>query len=203
MLAPIASPQFVEEPLRRKRFAREEVNQMLDLGLFSGQRFELIDGDLIDKMGQNPAHASAIRFLSGWASTHFPGRFQCQLPIELAGPDAAWNEPEPDITVFAEAKAAYQRRHPRSDETILVIEVADSTVIELADGTLRQDSERKRSLYARGGVPEYWVADLRGRRLIVHRNPIGDNFTDVKIFTEGEIVAPLANPLAEITVGAW
>jgi hypothetical protein len=41
----------------RKRFTRTEVAQMLDAGLFAGQRFELIDGDLIDKMGQNPPHS--------------------------------------------------------------------------------------------------------------------------------------------------
>ena len=36
----------------RKRFTRDEVEQMLDAGLFAGQRFELIDGDLIDKMAR-------------------------------------------------------------------------------------------------------------------------------------------------------
>jgi hypothetical protein len=41
----------------RKRFTRAEVEQMQEAGLFAGQRFELIDGDLIDKVGQNPPHS--------------------------------------------------------------------------------------------------------------------------------------------------
>ena len=45
----------------RKRFSRSEVEQMSATGFFAGQRFELLDGDLIDKMGQNPPHANSIR----------------------------------------------------------------------------------------------------------------------------------------------
>ncbi len=74
----------------RKRFTVQEVEQMLDAGLFAGQRFELIDGDLIDKMGQNPSHAQAIRLVHRWlAKILDPGRIQMQLPIQ-----AGWTRPE-------------------------------------------------------------------------------------------------------------
>ena len=49
------------ELLPRKRFTRAEVERLERLGAFEGQRYELIDGDLLDKMRQNPRHALAIR----------------------------------------------------------------------------------------------------------------------------------------------
>jgi hypothetical protein len=57
---PVANPWIAETPseaLRRKRFTRADVDRLTASGFFAGQRFELIDGDLIDKMGQNPRHA--------------------------------------------------------------------------------------------------------------------------------------------------
>ncbi len=47
-------PESVLAAMPHKKFTPAEVDRMLELGLFEGQRFELIEGDLIDKMGQNP-----------------------------------------------------------------------------------------------------------------------------------------------------
>ena len=51
------------ETLPRKKFTRQEVEHLTAEGFFEGQRYELIDGDLIDKMGQKPPHAVAIQNL--------------------------------------------------------------------------------------------------------------------------------------------
>lgn len=50
-----------------------------------------------------------------------------------------------------------------SDEVKLVAEVADTT--------LEKDTQLKADLYARLGIPEYWVIDLNGRTVIQHRQP--------------------------------
>jgi hypothetical protein len=47
--------------LKRKKFTRDEVYRMLNAGIFEGQRLELINGDIIDKMGQNPPHSFGIK----------------------------------------------------------------------------------------------------------------------------------------------
>jgi len=136
---------------------------MHDAGLFAGQRFELIDGDLIDKMGQNPPHSHALRRVHAWLIKIFGGeQIQMQQPIEAAPAERERSLPEPDFSVLAELKGEYGKRHPRGDELLLAIEVADTSA--------RYDATLKRDLYARAGVPEYWVLDLSGRRLIVHRN---------------------------------
>jgi hypothetical protein len=64
--------------LRRKRFTRSEVDRMLEIGILDGQRCELIDGELIDKMGQNPPHAYMPFEDSLPGSSGFLGRTGCR-----------------------------------------------------------------------------------------------------------------------------
>ena len=61
------------------------------------------------------------------------------------------------------------------DELVLVVEVADTS--------LRYDVTGKRDLYARAGVPEYWVLNIKGRKLIVHRNPKQGKYAVVSTLT--------------------
>ena len=194
MLAAIAPPPpLAEEPLRRKRFTRDEVNRMLDDGYFDGQRFELIDGELIDKMGQNPPHRSTVTRVHSWLSEQFPRRVLMQAPMDVVGPDGVWSVPEPDVIVLAEDKAEYDCRHPRADETVLLVEVSDTS--------LSQDLVKKRKLFARAGAPEYWVFDIQGKRLIVHRTPVDGDYTEVREFTAVDIVSPACKPDAIVVVG--
>ena len=137
---------------------------MMDLGLFEGKRYELINGDLIDKMGQNPPHASAVRKVQRALLRIFgDDRVLVQQPIEAAAEDSAWSTPEPDLAVLkAAGDEEFEQRHPRGDELVLVVEVSDTSA--------RHGSTTKRDLYARAGIPEYWVVDVSRRLLRVHRD---------------------------------
>lgn len=177
----------------RKRFTRDEVERMLNAGLFEGQRFELIDGDLIDKMGQNPPHSQATSRIAAWLTRIFDERVRIQNPIEVSGRDREVSWPEPDVAVIAsESTDAFGSRHPRGDELLLVVEVADSSV--------RYDLTTKRDIYARAGVPEYWVFDILGRKLIVHRKPVQGRYEEVIAFGEGDSVSLLAFPGASLAI---
>ncbi len=154
---------------------------MTGVGLFAGQRYELIDGDLIDKMGQNPPHAGAIQLLLDLLFETFgPRRVRVQAPLEVAVSDRKYNFPEPDLSILADSKFAFGKRHPRGDETLLVVEVSDST--------LKGDSILKRDLYARAGVPQYWVLNIKGRKLVVHRKPKQGKYTEIITLTARESV---------------
>lgn len=177
----------------RKRFTRDDVRQMTDAGIFVGQRYELVDGDLIDKMRQKPPHACAVhRLLSLLAKLFGPERILVQAPVEVAPPDQPYNEPEPDIAVLIELPSDYPIRHPRGDEVMLIVEVSDTT--------LRHDLTRKRNLYARAGVPEYWVLDINGRRLMVHRHLAGGRYSQTAILADSESVAAPALDDVSISV---
>ena len=167
---------------------------MMEAGLLAGQRFELIEGDLIDKMGQNPPHAFSVSAFNAWLTRIFEGRVRIQLPIEVAAPDKATSLPEPDVAVIAgEPASSFRSRHPRGDELLLVIEVADSTA--------RHDLTTKRDIYARAGVPEYWVLDLASRKLIVHRKPSSQGqYTEILSLDETEAASLSGHPDATLAI---
>ncbi|HWF10891.1 MAG TPA: Uma2 family endonuclease [Bryobacteraceae bacterium] len=179
MSAAILPAPPAADSLRRKRFTRAEVDRLLELGFFNGARFELIEGELIDKMGQNPPHAMAIQLLTAWLFRLLgPERVRVQLPIQLIGRDSDWSEPEPDIAVLITPSREYARRHPSADELLLIVEVSDSS--------FRQDAIVKRDLYARSSAPEYWILDIQGRRLIVYREPMQGEYKSATILNEGD-----------------
>jgi Uma2 family endonuclease len=175
------------------RFSRNDVERILDAGLLRDRRFELIEGELIDKMGQKPPHAGVIQFLLEWFA-HLFGvqKVRVQLSLEVSGADRDRNMPEPDLAVIAEAKAEYRRRHLRADETVLVVEVADTS--------LRQDLLTKRDLYARAGVPEYWVVSIPNRELIVHRGLSHGSYRQMTSLSENDMLSVTLMPEESIPV---
>jgi Uma2 family endonuclease len=175
---PVTIPMVAPSaPLRRKKFTRQEVDCLLKTDVFAGQRYELIDGDLIDKMGQAAPHAMGTCNTSDWLRTFLPPkRVRVQMPIELVGEHRDLSVPEPDVSVLAEFKPEYARRHPRSDELLLAVEVTDSTAWF--------DLGRKAQIYAASGVPEYWVLDLNRRVLVVHRQSDGTQYTLIRVLSE-------------------
>ncbi len=170
------------EALPRKRFTRQEVEYLITEGILEGQRYELIDGDLIDRMGRKPPHTVAIQNLFDLLFGIFGvGFVRGQSSLDVSDGDRERNEPEPDIVVTERAKTHYLDHHPRGEECLLVAEVSDTT--------LRSDLTRKSALYARAGVREYWVLDLKGRRLVVHRHPHDGAYHSVQFFSESEILS--------------
>ena len=169
---------------KRARFTRQQVTRMMDTGVFVGQRFELIDGELIDKMGQNPPHASAIAAVAEILAELFSmRRVRVQLPIEVSGVDHDWSEPEPDVSVLGEGltNKEFRSRHPNARDLALVVEIADTSA--------QYDSTRKRDLYARAGVSEYWVLDISRGVLHVYRNPSASGqFAETKTLSRKQSV---------------
>ena len=170
---------------KRKRWTRREVDGISAAGLLDQQRLELIEGELIDKMGKNRPHVNCVALLHAWLVAIFGARFVLQeAPIDVAPEDNPTNEPEPDLVVLSRDLADFLRDNPRPQDLRLVIEVAEST--------LEFDLLTKARLYARAGIPDYWVLDIAGRRMIVHRAPEMGRYTSVAAYSAEETVAPLA-----------
>ena len=109
----------------------------------------------------------------------------------------AESEPEPDVAVVPGTVEDYGRVHP--SRAVLVVEVSESSLV--------LDREYKGSLYARGGVPEYWVLNLIDRVLEIYRDPgtdppaaFGWRYTRTDALGPIDSVAPLAAPDASIAV---
>lgn len=194
-------PQTVEpitgapEPApNRIRWTRAQCDAIREAGVLTG-RYELIDGEIISKMGQKPPHTSALTLLMERLVALFGGLYvRIQSTIDVGAAHSAYNEPEPDAAVTSEPAAAYADRHPDPDDLVLVVEVSDTS--------LRFDRSTKAALYALAGIQEYWIVDLKGRQLLVHRQPAADGYVEITAFGPDESVAPLARPHSPVRVGA-
>jgi Uma2 family endonuclease len=143
------------------RFTRDEYYRMGDAGLFFDKRVELLDGEIISMPPQNPPHVGTtsrlanvfIRSLGALLS------IRVQAPIVLDD----WSEPEPDIAVCQMDPDNYMLAHPKADQVILLIEVAETS--------LPYDRGQKTVAYAKSGIPEYWIMNLVDRKIEMFSDP--------------------------------
>ena len=178
----------IEPSIRRKVWTREEAQRLVDSGFPNAEKLELIQGELIDRMGKRHPHVLWHNLVRQWLINVFGGDFvQSEDPIDVAPEDLPTNEPEPDLVVTTKSVRELTAS-PKPDEICLVVEISDTTV--------RYDRIVKASLYARAGIPEYWVVDVPQKRLIVHRAPSNGEYTSIKIHASGEIVTPLTGNAA-------
>jgi Uma2 family endonuclease len=176
----------------RKLWTRSEYAE-LSSSLLDGQRLELIEGELINKMGKKRPHVNSLVLLQGWLIGVFGVRFvNPETPIDVAPEDNPSSEPEPDLVVLKRSIAHFTSQNPQSGDLHLAVEVADST--------LGFDLRTKAALYARAGIVEYWVLDVTGRRMIVHRDPQSGRYASAVAYGAEESVAPLAAPDSPLRV---
>ncbi len=177
--APPAGPQ-------PKRWTVAQFHQLGDLGVFEGRRAMLIDGVIVEEGPMNPPHAIATTLVADALRTAFgAGWFpRVQMPVVL-GP---LTDPEPDVAVVPGTARDYTT-HPTTA----------ALVVEVADTSLAYDLGEKASLYAAGGIADYWVLDVAGRVLHVFRDPRpdaaqphGHGYAQHQTFAPGQAVAPLA-----------
>jgi Uma2 family endonuclease len=180
-------------PPRRVRWTREEVEALQQGGFLDwDRRYEVIDGEIIE-MSDNPPHRFGVRMLFRYLARIFGMERACyQSAVQTSKTDPARNNPIPDASVTKETDAAYAARFPGPDDLLLVGEVSDSS--------LAYDLGGKALLYARAGIPEYWVLDIQGRRLIVHREPGQNGYADIRAYAESEEAAVIGRPEAKVRV---
>ena len=184
-----------ETALRTRRWTRVEYDKLIETGVLGpGDKIELLGGQLCVSEPQNSPHARAISLgLEAIQRALAPSwHVRVQLPIALDDE----SEPEPDLAVVSGGPRDYTD-HPSRP----------ALVVEIADSRLALDREHKGSLYARARLPEYWIVNLVGRVLEVHREPgldasaqYGWAYREVRTLGPDERVTPLAAPSAPLLV---
>ena len=141
---------------RARPISRVEYDRMVETGeLGPDDRVELIEGQIVPKMPQNAPHSASVRKITRLMYGLFSNEtISVQAPLALSYD----SEPEPDIFVSRGDEENYRRRHPGPEDTILVVEVADSSLLG--------DRRRKVPMYLAAGVPEVWLVDLPNRRVL-------------------------------------
>jgi Uma2 family endonuclease len=155
MSVAIGHPDLAE---RQRRITLDEYHRMVEAGILGeDEHVELVDGVLVAMAPQGRAHARVIQRLTRLLVRTLGDDLEVlpQLPLTL--PDDS--EPEPDLAVVRAEDAQSGEHHPRT--ALLVIEVAGDS--------LRFDRGSKAALYARAGIPEYWIVNLAESTVEVHR----------------------------------
>lgn len=83
-------------------------------------------------------------------------------------------------------------RHPGPADTLLVVEVADMSA--------ETDRAVKGALYARAGIPEFWLVDLESDAIEIYREPEPAGWRERRFAHPGERIAPTTFPAAELQV---
>jgi Uma2 family endonuclease len=158
-------------PLRRADYDR-----LVDAGVFEGEPIELLEGFLVEMSPEGPTHVFVIDRLTELLVSALAGRYLVRVGHPLALGERS--EPEPDVAVVP--RDDYRHSHPRT--ALLVIESASSS--------RRQDLGFKAQLYARHGIPEYWVADLDAAQVVVHTGPGPDGYAQITRHGTGVRLSP-------------
>jgi Uma2 family endonuclease len=168
--------------LARYRITAAEFARMGEAGVFPVERrLELVDGEVIEMSPIGPRHAICVTRAADLLSEHARPRWfvSVQNPLQLGEHDM----PQPDLALIA--RRDYDA-HPTAADTLLVIEVADTSLV-----TDRRD---KLPRYAAAGIPESWLFDLPGGRLERHSDPGPAGYRQVQSARRGETLASTVLP---------
>lgn len=173
-MATTLRPHTIDDrPIRRITF--DDVLGMLHAGLLhEDDPVELVDGILVEMSPEGFDHYSTVTAINRILVAAYPEPFGI-APQSTYRRDQ-WQFRQPDFVVAR----ALPDRWPQGDEVTLILEVSNST--------LRYDLRRKAADYASWGIPEYWVLDLTGRRVVVHRGPRDGGYESVTEVHDGDTV---------------
>ncbi|MHB2018965.1 MAG: Uma2 family endonuclease [Candidatus Xenobia bacterium] len=171
----------------------EDYHRLFEVGILKQtDRVELLEGVIVQMAAQGTPHFMAInhsteKLVLLFHETH---HVACQCDIDLP----PLSSPEPDFFLWSKKLTMRPRGAAGVD---LMMEVADSS--------LAYDRHEKASAYAKVGIAEYWILNVKKRQLEIHRDPqpdpkgvFGFAYGSVTVHAEDATVAPLCRP--EVTV---
>lgn len=176
----LATPELQKIPIEQEprlyRLSVDQYIQMIEMGLFHPERkVELIEGELIYKMGIGEKHAQCVNklteaFFNIIGQTDY--KMSAQNPIRLED-----SRPEPDLVV--QTKASWESGgDPQAEDILLVIEVAHSS--------LSFDREVKLPIYATNGIGHYWIINLEADQVEVFSVPSADTYNEKKVYKSSD-----------------
>jgi Uma2 family endonuclease len=189
--------RMMQTPLTVRRWSRFEYEKLVDTGFFDRDRVELVGGQLIVAEPQGTCHATSVCRAADALRAVVPAGWLVreEKPISLDDDSV----PEPDVAVVPGSPDDYLNAHPS----------VPPLVVEVADASLSFDRKAKGSLYARGGVQDYWIVNVIERALEIYREPHPDpsavwgwSYRSMRTLGPTESATPLALPAISVRVAA-
>lgn len=172
----------------RAPFRAAELRRLVESGALGDLRVELIAGRLVKMSPQFYPHASvkdALHLMLAHAAAESSNDLAVNTEVSVAFSDLF--QPLPDLVLWRVAGEPPPDGPLSGSSAMLVIEVADSS--------LSVDLGEKLQAYASAGVAEYWVVDVRGKRILLHAEPSGDTYARREPRDFGERFKALTLPL--------
>jgi Uma2 family endonuclease len=163
MGATIAASTPPDRP--RRRLSNADFDRLVAEGIVrEGGRAYLWDGRIIEPMAEDQPHIFAVKYLRRLLESRFSEAawtVNTNQPIDLA----EGFQPQPDLVVLRGPDSDYgtRGRRPKPADVALLIEVSVTTYPDDAGDYLRH--------YARAGIPQYWIVNIRARRIEVYTDP--------------------------------
>lgn len=147
-----------------------DYHRMISAGILDDRRVELIDGDIIEMSPEGPKHC----YLTEQFVTYLRQILKGQVWVREAHPItlSSSSEPEPDIAIVKLPRTNYLDRHPYPEDIYWLIEISDRTL-------------------AKAKIPEYWVVNVKAKKVIVFSKPTEADYLQKNEYTSRSI-APLA-----------
>ena len=160
------------------KWSIDEWHELVDSGILEGKPVELLEGDIIEMSPEGIEHSYTNQAVSDYLRDLLKGQAQVRdsHPITLDN-----SEPEPDIAIVRLPETIYRNHHPYPQDIYWLIEVSNKT--------LKKDLEQKIITYARNGIPEYWVIDLKNKKLIVHTQLQNSRYSQITESKSGTITS--------------
>lgn len=169
----------------RRLFTVVDYHRMADAGILTeDDRVELLDGEIVEMTPIGPRHASCVTQLLRMFIEGLAGR-AIVTPQNPAVLDDL-SEPQPDVCLARPHADLYSTAHPRPEDLLLVVEVADTS--------LAYDRDRKIPRYALAGIDEAWLVNLKDDAIEVFREPTPNGYSQRMELRRGDRVAPTAFP---------
>jgi Uma2 family endonuclease len=145
------------------RLSVDQYHQMIQADILTeDDPVELLEGWLIQKMPKKPPHSAVTQLTREAIARVLPAGWYADAQEPITTVDS---EPEPDVSVVRGERRQYFDRHPGPQDLALVVEVADSS--------LPRDRTFKKRVYARAGIPVYWIVNLPDGLVEVYTEPSG------------------------------
>lgn len=152
------------------------------------RRTELIRGFVIEKMSKSALHRWLAARLHRIIAACLPEGFFVMKEEPLTFQDS---EPEPDVSVIKGHEDDFFCHHPFCAS--LVVEVAvSSPALDRASA----------SMYAEGGVQEYWIVLGREQRIEVYRQPVQGQYQEKQVYSRGQLLECTALPGVAVDLDA-
>ena len=165
-----------EIPVRR--WSVDDFHRLYELGVVTDDdRVELLEGLIVEMAPITDEHQDAVDVLNRHITRATEHLVRVQGPLTF--PEER-SRPQPDLSVFP----LDAPRPVHASQALLVVEVAVTSHVV--------DRKVKAPLYARAGIPEYWLVDVPAACVEVRRRPEGDEYADLAVLRGGDALVPAA-----------